>query len=46
MTQQQQPPVHKQPVQVPAAPSKPVPIDPSLLRQVSGGTEESPGRTW
>ncbi len=47
MSQKQTPVVPQQQskTQAPAAPSAPLPIDPSLLRQVSGGTD-SPKTGW
>jgi len=30
----------------PTTPSAPIPLDPSLLRQVSGGDGQSPHGTW
>jgi len=38
MSQQQSPIVPQQQTRTPSTPSTPLPIDPSLLRQISGGT--------
>ena len=34
------------PAPLPAVKPAPVPLDPTLLRQVSGGTTQSPHATW